>query len=263
MPGEDRPACRSVVQLWDDAVAAFLSGQSAVPTALSSWSRAYAGRDAGEVTFDAFPEPYLGSLLADPLGVFLALNPGRADLRFQGRDGRFADEINRFGSYSAWAATWPYLRDPWVAENGRNRHHSSRMTFLRNWHDRSDLSGDHMVGFELYPWHSTAVTGAMRPDPYVIDEYVLQPLRELGSTVFAFGKEWLSLLEHRLGLDAVERLGRGGRPYGSLVPSRAVVIFRDGDLTIVAESHSGSAGPPSRPETEFLRAAVESALQSG
>ena len=69
-----------------------------------------------------------------------------------------------------------------------------------------------MVTFELYPWHSTAVTARMRPDPGVVREFVWQPVRQLGAPVFAFGKPWFDLLEDGLGLQVVDRLGDGGSP---------------------------------------------------
>jgi hypothetical protein len=244
-----------VTQLWDEAVHEFLAGESAVPPAVKEWADAYRGRGRGAVNLDAFPEPYLGSLDAQVAGVFLALNPGHAHLDFQSRTGIFADEVRQAGSYSAWAATWPYLRDPWIRMKGRNRHHHSRLEFLRRWTGQATLPGAAMVGFELYPWHSTAVTGSMRPDPGFIRQYVLEPLTELAAPVFAFGAPWFPLLEQGLKLPVVDRLGIGGRPYPTSVASRSVAVFQSDDgLTILAESHSGSAGPPSRIELGLLRA---------
>src|SRR2546423_817081 len=101
-------ACGAVAEMWDQAVAKFLDGGPAVPASLRSWASAYRGTGRGEVEADAFPEPFLGAL-ERPAGVFLALNPGRADLSFQGRQSIFADEIRAAGSYSAWATSWPYL----------------------------------------------------------------------------------------------------------------------------------------------------------
>jgi hypothetical protein len=101
---------------WDQAIGRFLAGGRAVPPddrRMRSWFEAYRGRGRGEVNLDALPEPYQGALDRRPVGVFLGLNPGEANLDFQGRSGRFADEIRLHGTYSAWAATWPYLRDPW------------------------------------------------------------------------------------------------------------------------------------------------------
>ena len=252
--------CAELTAYWDQAIGRFLVGGPAIPPdpPMRSWFEAYRGRGRGEVNLDALPEPYLGALDFQPAGVFLALNPGRAHLDFQGRSGLFADEIRRYGSYSAWAATWPYLRDPWVETMGPNRHHTSRLAFLRTWTGQPTLTADAMVAFELYPWHSTAVTAAMRPDPGVVREFVWQPIRELGAPVFAFGKPWFGLLEDGLGLQAVDRLGAGGRPYRTEVPSRAVLVLRSEDgPVVIAEQHVGSAGPPRRSETRVLREAIE------
>jgi hypothetical protein len=94
----------------DQAIGRFLAGGPAVPPddrRMQSWAKAYRGRGRGEVNPGAFPEPYQGALDRRPVGVFLGLNPGQAQLDFQGRWGLFADEIRHLGSYSAWAATWP------------------------------------------------------------------------------------------------------------------------------------------------------------
>ena len=119
--------CAELTAYWDQAIGRFLVGGPAVPPDPRGqlWAEAYRGRGRGQVNLDALPEPYLGALDRRPVGVFLALNPGGAHLGFQGRSGLFADEIRHHGTYSAWAATWPYLRDPWVAAMGPNRHHTS------------------------------------------------------------------------------------------------------------------------------------------
>jgi hypothetical protein len=144
---------------------------------------------------------------------------------------------------------------------GPNRYLRSRRAFLRTWTGKPGLTEDAMVTFELYPWHSTAVTARMRPDPGVVREFVWQPVRQLGAPVFAFGKPWFDLLEDGLGLQVVDRLGAGGRPYPTKVASRTVLVLRDEDgNVIIAEKHSGSAGPPSPSETRVLREAIESWL---
>jgi hypothetical protein len=252
--------CADLTAHWDQVVGRFLVGGPAVPPypRMQSWAEAYRGRGRGEVNLDAFPEPYVGALDRRPVGVFLGLNPGEAHLDFQGRSGLFADEIRHHGSYSAWAATWPYLRDPWVAAMGTNRYLTSRLAFLRTWTGQPTLTAEAMVTFELYPWHSTAVTALIRPDPGVVREFLWQPVRQLGAPVFAFGKPWFDLLEDRLGLQVVDRLGVGGRRYPTQVPSRAVLVLRGEDgPVVVAERHVGSAGPPRRSETSVLREAVE------
>jgi hypothetical protein len=102
------------------------------------------------------------------------------------------------------------------------------------------------------------VTARMRPDPGIVREFVWQPVRELGTPVFAFGKPWFGLLEDGLGLQVVDRLGAGGRPYPTEVPSRTVLVLRGQDgPVVIAERHRGGAGPPRRSETRVLREAIE------
>lgn len=254
-PSPVRPACHALTALWDAAIAEFLAGGLAVPAALEDWAQSYTGKGRGAVELEAFPEPYLGSLSVQPSAVFLALNPGQADLNFQGRKGIFAKEIERMGSYSGWAASWPYLRGPWTDpdKHGTNRHHSSRLHFMRTWVGDPRLGGEEMVTFELYPWHSTAVTARMRPDPAVVDEYVWRPVAELGAPVFAFGAEWFRILKS-LGLQEVVRLGGATAHYGSTVASRTVALFtNDTGAKVIAAKHSGSATPPRRDEALLLR----------
>jgi hypothetical protein len=246
---------------WDQAIGRFLAGGRAVlpdDGRMRSWFESYRGRGPGAVNLDALPEPYLGTLDRRPVGVFLGLHPGEADLGFQGRSGLFAAEIRQHGTYSAWAATWPYLRDPWVARKRTNRYLTSRLKFLRTWTGQPTLTADAMVTFELYPWHITSTTGPTRPDPGIVREFVWQPIRELGAPVFAFGKPWFSLLEDGLGLQVVDRLGAGGRRYPTQVPTRAVLVLRGEDgPVIIAEWHVGSADPPRPSETRVLREAIE------
>ena len=76
--------------------------------------------------------------------------------------------------------------------------------------------------------------------------------------MFAFGAPWFGLLEDGLGLQVVDRLGAGGRPYPTEVPNRAVLVLRGEDgPVVIAEKHLGGAGPPRRSETQVLREAVE------
>ncbi len=256
----------SIAQLtatWDTAVDGFLNGDndSALPDDLRDWFDSYAGRGAGQVDGDAIPEPFLGPLAPNPKAVFLALNPGRA-FAFQRRDGRFADRIRQLGSYTDWAATWPYVDGDWeAAGQPPNRHHQSRLRFLRRWLGQQDLPASAMLSFELYPWHSTRVTAAMKPDPSTIKRYVWDPIAELGRPlVFAFGADWFRNLE-QLGFQKVAHLGRGGKNYGSTVTSRSVLVLEGpSGVTVIAEKHAGSAGPPNAAETLKLRDAVEAAL---
>ena len=258
------PACRTVSVRWDDYVKDFLV-DGRIPSQLeswTSWTRSYRGQGKGAVQWWALPELFLGPL-TKPRGVFLALNPGEANLCFHERGGIFAQEIlKKYGSYSAWAASWPYLRDPWVTKMGPNSHHRSRLRFLRNWTGENGLPSSAMASFELYPWHSPEfntsrliVEDALK----FIQEYVWQPVSELRAPVFAFGEPWFRILENPvLGLKVVDRLGAGGRPYGSRAKSRSVIVLRGrGGLTVMAEKHIGSAVPPKPEETILLREAFD------
>ena len=248
-------ACRAVSQTWDAVVENFLVG-GGVSRSLRPWSSSYRDRGKGAVQWDALPELFLGPL-TKPRGVFVALNPGRADPRFHGRNGIFAKEIlEDYGSYTKWAASWPYLRNPWIASKGRNRHHSTRLRFLRDWTGDRELPSSAMACFELYPWHSPGFRGrlAVEEAQEFIEKHIWEPVAELGVPVFAFGATWFSILKRAPGLQIVEQLGAGGRPYGSRAGSRSVIVLRgNGGLTVIAENHRGNAGLPDREETILLR----------
>jgi hypothetical protein len=249
--------------MWDDVVAQFLAGNAVLPDPLDRWFDAYRPKGKQPVGRDALPEPYLGHLDRSPAGVCLSLNPGAAlvgndnEPDFQSRTGIFAQDIQRAGTFRAWAATWPYFGEAWTSRVGPSRHHRHRLAFLQHWHDDPSLTPEAMVAFELYPWHTTGVAAATRPDPAIIRQFVWEPIFELGNPpVFAFGAAWFDLLES-LGLRELLRLGKGGLPYGSAVESRTVAVFRDRTgIEVVAEKHSGSATPPGVDEVERLRDAL-------
>jgi len=74
--------------------------------------------------------------------------------------------------------------------------------------------------------------------------------------VFAFGRPWEDVAT-ALGLPIVDRLGRGGRPYGSQVPDRAVRVYAlPSEQHLIVEWHKGSAGPPSAAEVTVLKTAL-------
>jgi len=261
---QTRPdALETLIGMWDDVVSQFLAGNADLPYPLDEWFDAYRPKAKPSVGRHALPEPYLGRLDRSPAGVCLALNPGAAligkdnEPDFQSRDGIFAQDIRRVGTFGAWAATWPYFGEVWTSRIGPSRHHRNRLAFLQHWHNDPSLTADAMVAFELYPWHTTSVATAIRPDPDTIRHLVWEPIWELGNPpVFAFGAAWFDLLES-LGLRELLRLGKGGLPYGSAVESRTVAVFRDRTgIEVVAEKHSGGATPPSADEVERLRDAL-------
>jgi hypothetical protein len=257
-------ACARVVAEWNQVIEEFLVSVLSIPPSMIAWAGSYNGKGAGEVDTDAMPEPYLGSLDGQPAGVFLALNPGGVNQRFQHRGGTFPMEIQKEygGSYSAWAASWPYLRDPWVREAGRNPHHENRLKFLRSWLGEPSLTAKRMVGFELYPWHSKAITATMRPDRDIVRHWVWEPAAELNAPIFAFGAPWFDILENTLGLTPIVRLGRGEGhiDYPTAVASRRIGVYLDqaSGARVIAERHSGSAGPPSASEALHLHEMLDS-----
>lgn len=261
LTGGMNSARERVVAFWDDHVSSWLSGADLMPPPLDRWFRSYQGPGLGAVTRDGFTEPYIGDLLGrvgTPRVVVLGLNPGGYSPRFQARDGIFAKEIREAGSYSKWVTTWPYDREPWTAIMGPNRYYRNRLAFTRNWTGDASCSHPELLIFEAYPWHSTAVTGAMRPNGDIIDEFVWQPISELPTPdVFAFGRPWEKLATD-LGLPLRERLGVGGLDYGSAVPSRVVRVYElPSSQRLIVAWHSGSAGPPSAKETALLRHALD------
>lgn len=179
-----------VSQLWDEEIGRWIAGDRVVSEDLRAWFNCYKGTGEGAPNLEAFPEPFLGDLFAEPKAVFLALNPGPVAPEFQYVSGIFVGEIRAMGSYSAWARSWPYLRDPW----GYNRHHHTRMGFLRRWYADSTLGGAEMLAFELYPWHSEILNARFRwtdKARHLVDRYVWQPISASGAEyVFGVGADF-------------------------------------------------------------------------
>lgn len=247
-----------MLETWEHVVERWQDGDDWLPPDLQTWRASYQGRGRGAVDLEAIPEPYLGSW-REARAAVLALNPGKVFPRFQHRGGVFDHEITDMGSYETWAASWAFIRSPWTDTLSAIRHTTSRHRFLRNWLDEPDLPIAGMLAVELYPWHSTSVTSRMQPDVGVLREYVWEPLANSSvSAVFAFGAPWFSLLTDRLGFKILDRLGAGGREYGSRVKSRAVIVCEGpSGLRVIAEKHSGSATPPASDETYLLRSALD------
>lgn len=247
-----------VADFWDEVVDEFLAGGFPLRPPLDRWIKSYVGVGEGAVDHEAFPEPYTGPILGEARGVMLGLNPGTVFPEWQYRDGILAEEARRLGGYRHLVRTTPVCREPWLTQLGPVGYHINRVRLMQRWNDDSSLGDEHLLTFELYPWHSRKVMGTMRPPPDIIDSMIFQPISETGVRhVFAFGAEWFRVLDG-LGLEQLALLGRGGQPYGSNVASRTVGIYQGhGDFVIVAEKHSGSAGPPSAAETIILRDALE------
>src|ERR1700757_3645649 len=107
------------IERWDAYISAWLASPAPppLPAPLAEWRAGY----RGPVTEEAMPEPYIGRWEA-PRMVTLGLNPGEADISFQGRHGIFAGEIGELGCYSAWAASDPYGQPAWEDRHRINRY---------------------------------------------------------------------------------------------------------------------------------------------
>ena len=70
------------IERWDDDIHDWLTRPSppSLPAPFGEWFASY----GGSVTREAMPEPYIGRWEA-PRMVTLGLNPGEADVSFQGR----------------------------------------------------------------------------------------------------------------------------------------------------------------------------------
>lgn len=242
------------IEVWDDYIHDWLTRPSAppLPRPFAEWLASY----RGSVTIEAMPEPYGGQWEA-PRMVVLGINPGEADVTFQGRDGIFATEIAELGSYSKWAATDRYRLPPWEGRHGTNRYARAQLNFVRRWTEDDELTAAELLTVEMYPWHSKNVTAAMRPPPAVLEEFVWAPLAEIAVPLFfAFGAVWTLMCE-QLGLKQECRWGPGGKDLGSKVTSRTVVTYRlDTGQRVVVAWQQGYAGPPGAEDVHRLRAVL-------
>lgn len=251
------------VQLWDNAYADWRGGDD-LPhdERLARWYGAYTATDA-EHRADPrfFPEPYLGHLDGVLRAVTIGLNPGKPNPAMQARDGVFPQEVAALGSYSAWAATWPYVgTSSWTRRFGRNKFHESRFAFLRAVF--GPLRTDEVTCFELYPWHSNSFKAAsFHANRAPLREYVWGLLGDLGSPpVFTFGETLLKLIT-RDADEVLAVLGRGGGGENLGRPSRTVVVARlPGDSVAVAESTRNFFNPPSHDGRTLMIKEVERVL---
>lgn len=117
-----------------------------------------------------------------------------------------------------------------------------------------DADDPQVLTFELYPWHSTRMTGAMKPPSDVISDFVWGPISDLGAQlVFAFGRPWARVCE-ALGLAPAKRCAAGDPDFPTRVRSRVIQTYHlpDGGRVVVCWQ-SGYAGPPGREDTRLLR----------
>lgn len=247
---------REVASFWDDVVRSFFAGGSPhleLPE-LRRWFAVYAGKGRGVVTTEAFPEPYIGPLspeAGEPRVVALGLNPGEADLAFQGRSGVFRWEIDAWGGFARWAVSAPYLREPWRSRHRHNRYHAGLRSFAQAWTGDPSVRSEDVLVLELFPWHSDKVTARMRPDLELVDRFVWAPLSEVETeVVVAFGKEWGAV---------AERLGLLEQAHGAhfRVPTRQLRVFElPSGQRLAVVWQPGYSGPPGPDDVGALQWAL-------
>lgn len=133
----------------------------------------------------------------------------------------------------------------------RNRYHENLRTFAQRWLADSGVRSRDVLVFEMYPWHSDAVTAKIVPDRRNIDDFVWRPLAEIDVPyVFAFGAPWSRLA------DAL-RLDEQHVTLTMTVPSRRVRLFRlPSRQRLVVSWQPGYNGPPGQPDVAALRRAL-------
>lgn len=104
---------------------------------------------------------------------------------------------------------------------------------------------------ELYPWHSTKVTGRIRPPSKVLAQFLWDPLAEVEvETIWAFGSHFLRAAQD-LGLAELSRWG--GDQFST--PARAAAEFRlPSGQRLVVVWQLGYAGPPGDADVQRLKA---------
>lgn len=150
-----------MTHFWDDRINGWLDGnnEQPEPDTLGRWFRSYNGKGRGEVKPEGMPEPWIGDLTVPDRArmVVLGLNPGGYIPHLQSISGIYAEQVRKLRSYAQWAATNPYLLDPWRGKKdpdkgvfGNNRYHVSRVNFARRWVGDSGLSDSSVVLLEMY-----------------------------------------------------------------------------------------------------------------
>jgi len=239
-----------VADFWDDVLARWIDGRDHLIPPLPEWLNSYSGTGKGTVDFGHYPDPYVGDLRGgthDVRLVVLGLNPGRGYPGLQGPDGTWTKRIAEVG-YSHCFDRSPG-EDPksWIELHGKpSPYWRNLINFGKRWSNDPNFDVHGILNFELYPWHSDAVTAPMVPPPHVIDQFIWQPCQEVETkAVFAFGAPWFQLCA-ALDLHEVRRWGADGTPF----PMEDDKGWRmrayqlpSGQFAVVS-SQPGFAGPP-------------------
>ncbi|TQO20990.1 hypothetical protein FB472_2650 [Rhodoglobus vestalii] len=241
-------ALDDLVEFWNRETERWIGGDLEVPERLRAWFKSYQGKGQGAVRLDVFPEPYTGKLIGnDAPMIMLGLNPGGAVPRFQAHGGYFVEQLKSM-SYHDWASTAPYVGELWESIHGRNTYYRNRFKFAQRLFERSEWQMSNGVFFEMYPYHSSRVTGSMTPPADALREFVLDPLGELNSSfIFAFGKPWFDVprrLDLKPGRDLNVKWATPSRT------ARAFPLKSGQELIVMAQN--GYAGPPGAADTDAL-----------
>jgi len=254
----------AVANFWDKVLDRWAGGEDHLIVPLERWIASYQGAGKGAVDLGHYPDPYVGDLrghVHEPRMVVLGLNPGIGYDQLQGPDGIWTARIREQG-YSGCFQRSP-AQDPasWIALHGReSAYWSALLRFTRRWLGDDHAGVDDVLGLELFPWHSAAVTAPMQPPPDLIDEYIWAPVSELNvPVVFALGAPWFKNVE-ALGLPLVTLFGKGGVPFAEPVNEQAnwrVGLYElPSGQYIIVNSQSGSGQPPGPDRTSILQATL-------
>lgn len=251
-----------VADFWDEVLADWLAGREHPSANLARWRESYQGKGKGAVDLEHYPDPYVGDLRGvehEPRMVLLGLNPGIGYDSLQSRSGLWARRIARSG-YS-----YCFDRSPEEDPKGWRELHRTRSRywqrctlFAQRWLNDQHASVRDILNFELYPWHSYAVTAPMQPPADLIDRFVWAPVQELAvAEVFAFGRDWFKICE-TLGLRQMAMFG----PDGDLIPSdvenwRLGFYQLPSRQVVVVSSQPGYAGPPKPDRLKMMRALLD------
>ena len=273
--GFDGDRVRATTSMWDDVIARWIDGADPWSDRLRPWYGAYSGRGP-YAPEPGLPEPFIGRTDKTPALCYFGLNPGRPFLGrpddlwhrkyqmpdLQSRQGLFASQIRAAGGYTAWVASgldWTGISPT------PNQFVVQRHRFAQAWLDAERLELGAIVDVELWPWHSVAFDHhRFRPGRQavdLIDQHVVGFAEALGVRVaFTFGRVWWKVLP-QLGFSLLATITTATNRWDQMPRHREIALLQRGRLTVVAEWHKGSAGPPKAIEVPHLRTLIEGYLR--
>lgn len=256
------PERERVADFWDDVLRRWLAGDNHLVEPLPRWIKSYDGKGKGAVDLAHYPDPYVGDLRgirAEPRVVVLGLNPGVGYTPLQGPSGLWAERIREVGYSRCFVRSPAEDLETWIRHHKTaSRFWANLVRFARRWLDTPDAGVTDILNFELYPWHSYAITAPMRPPADLIDDFIWKPVQEIDTpAVFAFGAPWFEVMEE-LGLPRIAMFGQGAEPFPEPVAGGwKLGLFRLPSGQVVAvSSQSGYAGPPGPQRLEIMRRLV-------